>query len=115
MYTERCLKLSMSKCHLEVKQVDFLGRTITSEGVSPQVDRVKNFPDKFNFPKPKNGLRRYIGFLNYHRNYMPRFSEGLTPFFKLLMEAIKFYISNELTSNFEHWNILRLRTCRMAL
>ena len=40
------LKLSMSKSHFGVKQVDFLGGTITPEapeGVSPQVNQVKIF------------------------------------------------------------------------
>ena len=30
------LKLTIEKCHLGVRQVEFLGRTISSEGVSPQ-------------------------------------------------------------------------------
>ena len=109
------LKLSMSKCHFGVKQVDFPGRTITPEGVSPQVDKVKDFLTKLKFPKSKKGLRRYIGFLNYYRNYIPRLSEPLTPFFKLLKETNKFYISTELTSNFEQLNNLLLQSCQMAL
>ena len=56
------LKLSMSKCHFGVKQVDFLGRTITPEGVSPQVDKVKDFLAKLKIPNSKKGLQRYIGF-----------------------------------------------------
>ena len=35
------LKLTMSKCHFGVKQVDFLGRPITSDGVAPQADKLK--------------------------------------------------------------------------
>ena len=108
------LKLSMSKCHFGVKQVDFLGRTITPEGVSPQVDKVKGFSAKLTFPKSKKGLQCYIGFLNYYRNYIPRLSERLTPFFKLLKETNKLYISTELTSNFEQLNNL-LQSCQMAL
>ena len=30
------LKLSIAKCHFGVQQVDFLGRTITTNGVAPQ-------------------------------------------------------------------------------
>ena len=57
----------------------------------------------------------YIGFRNYYRNYIPRLSERLTPFFKLLKETNKFYISTELTSNFEQLNNLLLQSCQMAL
>ena len=59
------LKLSKSKCHFGVKQVNFLGRTITPDGVAPQVDKVKDFLSKFGFPKSKKALQRYVGFLNY--------------------------------------------------
>ena len=72
----------MSKCHFGVKQVDFLGRTITAEGVFSEVDKVKDFLAKLKFPKSKEGLQRYIGFLNYYRNSLPRLSERLTPFFR---------------------------------
>ena len=30
------LKFTIEKCHFGVRQVEFLGRTISSEGVSPQ-------------------------------------------------------------------------------
>ena len=46
-------KLTMSKCHFGVKQVDFLCRTITPEEVAPQADKVKNFLFKLRFPKSK--------------------------------------------------------------
>ena len=47
------LKLTMSKCHFGVEQVDFIGRTITPAGIAPQADYVKDFPSKLRFPKPK--------------------------------------------------------------
>ena len=40
------LKRTMAKCHFGVKQVDFLGRTITPQGVSPQTKKVKQFLKK---------------------------------------------------------------------
>ena len=60
------LKLSMSKFYFGVKQVDFLGRTITQDGVAPQADKGKDFLSKLRFPKSKKTLQRYIGFLNYY-------------------------------------------------
>ena len=56
------LKLSISKCHFGVKQVDFLGRTITPEGVSPQVDRVKDFLAKLKLPNPKKVFKGILVF-----------------------------------------------------
>ena len=111
------LKLSMSKCHFGVKQVDFLGRTITPDGVAPQADKVKDFLSKLRFPKSKKALQRYIGFLNYYRNYIPRlrFSERLTPFFKLLKETSKFYVPTNLVEDLTSLNKLLKNSCQLAL
>ena len=109
------LKLSMSKCHFGVKQVDFLGRTITPNGVAPQADKVKDFLAKLKFPKSKKALQRYIGFLNYYRNYIPRLSERLTPFFKLLKETSKFYVPTNLVEDFTNLNQLLENSCQLAL
>ena len=108
------LKLSMSKCHFGVKQVDFLGRTITPKGVS-QANKVKDFISKLRFPKSKKALQRYIGFLNYYRNYIPRLSERLPPFFKLLKETSKFYVPTNLVEDFTNLNKLFENSCRLAL
>ena len=109
------LKLTMSKCHFGVKQVDFLGRTITPEGVAPQTENVKDFLSKLRFPKSKKALQRYIGFLNYYRNYIPRLSERLSPFFKLLKETSKFYVPTNLVEDFTDLNKLLENSCQLAL
>ena len=109
------LKLTMSKCHFGVKQVDFLGRTITPAGVAPQADKVKDFLLKLRFPKSKKALQRYIGFLNYYRNYITRLSERLSPFFKLLKENSKFYIPTNLVEDFTNLNKLLENSCQLAL
>ena len=105
----------MSKCHFVVKQVDFLGRTITPAGVAPQADKVKDFLSKLRFPKSKKALQRYIGFLNYYRNYIPRLSERLSPFFKLLKETSKFYVPTNLVEDFANPNKLLENSGQLAL
>ena len=37
------LKLTFEKCHFGVRQVEFFGKTISSEGVSPQTHKIQNF------------------------------------------------------------------------
>ena len=37
------LKLTIEKCHFGVRQVEFLGRTLSSERVSPQTHKIQNF------------------------------------------------------------------------
>ena len=74
------LKLTIEKCHFGVRHVEFLGRTISSEGVLPQSHKIQNLLNKLRFPKSKKDLQRYLGFVNYYRKYIPRMAENLNPF-----------------------------------
>ena len=109
------LKLSMSKYHFGVEQVDFLRRTITPNGVAPQADKVADFLSKLRFPKSRKALQRYIGFLNYYRNYIPLLSERLSPFFKLLKETSKFYVPTNLVEAFTNLDKLLEKSCQLTL
>ena len=101
---EAGLKLTMHKCHFGAKEIDFLGRTITPQGVKPQKQNVQNFLEKTKFPKSKKALQRYLGFLNYYRNYVPRLSERLGPFYKMLKCDEKVLVSKELVQRIEEIN-----------
>ena len=98
------LKLTMHKCHFGATEIDFLGRTITPEGVKPQKEQITTFLEKTKFPKSKKALQRYLGFLNYYRNYIPRLSEKLAPFFQLLKKDEKVLVTTELVQQFNEIN-----------
>ena len=95
--------------------MDFLGRTNTPEGVMLQAPKIEKFLSKLKFQRTKKALQRYLGFLNYYRNYISTISEKLTPFFKLLKtnEAIKF--SPELMQLFHELSNVLDNCCKMAL
>ena len=95
------LKLKIEKCHFGVRQVEFLGRTISAEGISPQARKIQNFLDKFSFRKSKKALQRYLGCANYYRNYIPRMAEKLHPFYKLLKTEVPINITSELKETFD--------------
>ena len=84
---EARLKLTLHKCHFGATENDRLGRTITPEFVNPQKERFANFLENAIFPKSKKALQRYLGFLNYYRNYIPRLSEKIVTFFQLLKKT----------------------------
>ena len=108
------LKLTIEKCHFGVRQVEFLGRTISSEGVSPQSHKIQNFLSKLRFPKSKKALQRYLGFVNYYRNYIPRMVEKLNPFYKLLKEEFPINITSELKETFDSVNKALSDACQLA-
>ena len=112
---EAGLKLTMHKCHFGAKEIDFLGRTITPQGVKPQKQNVQNFLEKTKFPKSKKALQRYLGFLNYYWNSVPRLSERLAPFHKMLKSDEKVLVSKELVQQFEEINRALDKCCDLAL
>ena len=109
------LKLTTEKCHFGVRKVEFLGRTISSEGVIPQSHKIQNFLNKLRFPKSKKALQRYLGFINYYRNYSRRMAENLNPFYKLLKAEVPININSELKENFDSVNKALSDACQLAL
>ena len=109
------LKLTIEKCHFGVRQVEFLGRTISSEGVSPQTHKIQNFLNKLRFPKSNKVLQRYLGFVNYYRNYIPRMAEKLNPFYKLLKAEVPINNTSELKETFDSVNKALSDACELAL
>ena len=109
------LKLTIEKCHFGVRKVEFLGRIISSEGVSPQAHKIQNFLNKLRFPKSKKALQRYLGFVNYYRNYFPRLAEKLNPFYKLLKTEVPINITSELKETIDSVNKALSDACELAL
>ena len=109
------LKLTIEKCHFGVRQVEFLGRTNSSEGVLPQSHKIQNFLNKLRFPKSKKALKRYLGFVNYYRNYIPRMAEKLNPFYKLLKAEVPINITTELKETFDSVNKALSDACQLEL
>ena len=98
------LRLTMAKCQFGAKEVEFLGRTISPAGVAPQSHKIQKHLQTIKFPRTKKGLQRYIGFVNYYRNYIPRLSEKIAPFHELIKSDKPVKIDQDLISNFEDIN-----------
>ena len=109
------LKLTIEKCNFGVRQVEFLGGTISSEGVSPQTHKIQNILNKLRFPKSKRALQRYLGFVNYNRIYIPRKVEKLNPFYKLLKAEVPINITSELKETIGSVNKALSDACQLAL
>ena len=109
------LKLTIEKCHFGVRRVEFFGRTISPEGISPQARKIQNFLGKLRFPKSKKALQRYLDFVNYYRIYIPRMAEKLYPFYKLLKTEVPINITSELQETFDSVNKALSDACELAL
>ena len=98
------LRLTMAKCQFGAKEVEFIGRTISPSGVAPQSHKIQKYLQALNFPRTKKGLQRYIGFVNYYRNYLPRLSGKIALFHELIKSDKPAKIDQELLTNFEAIN-----------
>ena len=107
--------MTIEKCHFGVRQTEFLGRTILTEGVSPQSHKIQNFLSKLTFPKSKKALQRYLGFVIYYSNYIPRMADKLNPFYKLLKAEVPINITSQLKETFDTVNKALSDACELAL
>ena len=108
-------KLTIEKCFFRVRPIEFLGRTISPEGISPQAPKTQNFFDKLRFPKSKKALQRYLVFVKYYRTYIPRRAEKPNPFSKLLKTEVPVKITSELKETFDSVNKALSDACQPAL
>ena len=112
---QAALKLTIEKCHFGFRQFEFLGRTISPEGISTQARKIQNFLDKLRFPKWKKALQRYLFFVSYYRIYILRMAEKLNPFYKLLKTEVPIKITSELKKTFDSVNKALSDACQLAL
>jgi hypothetical protein len=68
-FNEIGLTIKLSKCQLGQEQVDFLGYTVSAEGLTPRGDKTKAIAD---YPKPQTveQLRRFLGMVNFYRAHL---------------------------------------------
>ena len=81
--SEAGLKIKLKKCYFLRKKLDFLGHTITSEGVRMQDAKIKVIVE---YPPPKNvkGLRRFLGIIGYYRSFVQGYASIAFPLTSLL-------------------------------
>ncbi|RWS24587.1 Retrovirus-related Pol polyprotein from transposon-like protein [Leptotrombidium deliense] len=71
---EAGLKINPKKCEFFCEEIEFLGHTLTKEGIRPiheKVEAIKNTPE----PQTRKQLRSFLGFAGYYRKFVRRFDE----------------------------------------
>ena len=109
------LKLTIEKCHFGVIRVGFLGRTITPLGIAPQDHKIKKILANVRSPKTRKQVQRYIGFINYYRNFIPQLSKKLSRFYELLKIGTQLTITGELLYDYKAINTALAEACVLAL
>jgi hypothetical protein len=80
--------INSSKCNFGNTNVTFLGFEVSGEGIKPLPDKVQAIID---FPKPTTaeGLRRFMGMLNFYRRFLPNAATQHSPLNDLLIANLK--------------------------
>lgn len=78
--------LNPAKCHIAQTDVTFLGYTLNAAGTRPPVDRIKDLQE-FTIPKTIQGMRRFLGMVNYYRRFLPKAAELQAPLISALTET----------------------------
>ena len=100
------LKLKKSKCSFFKKELYYLGHLLTTEGIKPQIEKVKAI-HKMRPPTNPKGVKEFLGMVGYYRKFINRFADAAGPLTKLTQKDCKFIWSDECKTGFEY-----LRTCR---
>ena len=81
--SEHGIIINPSKCELGVKELNFLGHRVNSQGIQPLPDRVKAVAD---FPTPTSlqKLREFLGLVNFFHRFIPNCASILGPLNSLL-------------------------------
>ena len=93
------MKLKPSKCELFQKQMTFLGRQVSPQGVTitnHAIDTLKNWKE----PATLKQLQSFLGFANFHRSFIKNFSDIAAPMFSVLKKKKPFFWGPEQSASF---------------
>ena len=82
------LLIKAKKCKFGLKRIEYIGRVLSSEGVSMSKDKIESV---LNFPRPKDmtSLRALLGLANYFRMFVPEHSTIVAPLHRLIDHSAK--------------------------
>ena len=87
-FSDKNIKLKASKCKFGLKQVEYVGRQISKDGISMSKKKINSVTD---FPQPVvlTQLRSFLGLANYFRDFVPNHSNVVSPLHHMIDHAAK--------------------------
>ena len=89
------LKLSPSKATIGTTKADFLGHTISPEGVLPNAKKVEALT-QMPMPRDVKQLRSLMGGLSYYRRFLKNMAKRVRPVTSLLKKGVPFAFTSEM-------------------
>ena len=82
------LKIKPAKCHLLQKSVDYLGHTISCEGVRANLAKIQCI-SAWKTPTDSKELKRFLGLASYYRRFVKKFAQIASPLHRLIQAGRK--------------------------
>ena len=106
-FREFNLKVKLSKCVFEAKQVCYLGHVISQQGIAPdpaKIDAVKNILP----PSDLKQLRSFLGLTGYYCRFVPQYATVAAPLTQLTTKEYQnnFSWTEECNESFKKLNDL---------
>ena len=94
---DKCVELNITlnkeKCLFKTNHIEYIGHTITSNGVQPSASKIKAISE-MPHPKDKKGVERLLGTVNYLAKFIPNISTIIEPIRSLLKNDVLFVWEN---------------------
>ena len=94
------LKLKMTKCKFMQKKIEYLGHTISENGIEvndKKVSAIRNYP----VPQDKKAVKSFLGLTGFYRSFIQNYAKLATPLTNLLKEDIPFIWTEETQDAFQ--------------
>ena len=77
------IKLNKDKCEIGLQEVTYIGHTLSSNGLKPDVNKVEAIR-RIDTPNDKAAVQRFLGMATYLAKFIPNFSQLASPLRVLL-------------------------------
>ena len=78
---EAGLTINMDKCTFGKEEIEFLGHTISADGLKPAFNKVQAIKD-YNRPTSSKELSRFVGMINFYHRFIKNAASTLKPLYE---------------------------------
>uniref|UniRef100_A0AAG5DT40 RNA-directed DNA polymerase n=1 Tax=Anopheles atroparvus TaxID=41427 RepID=A0AAG5DT40_ANOAO len=95
------LKIQLDKCEFLKRETEFLGHTITPEGIKPNPDKIAKILD-WRLPTTQKEIKQFLGLTGYYRRFIRDYAKLTKPLSKCLKkDATVNFNQEEYRTSFE--------------
>ena len=95
------LRLTPHNCEFGMTSINFLGNTMTPEGLKPEIEKIEKILKTMKLPATVRQLRRLVGYVLFFRSFIPNLAQNLLLWYTLLRKDVEFALKDEHLKSFE--------------